>query len=99
MQKQRKFSPEFKREAVEQVRISGLSCAQIARELGIDGNVLTRWRRESEAGAKTAFTGTGTPRDQELVKLKRELARVTRERDFLKDAAAYFAKESSPGTR
>jgi len=46
-----------------------------------------------------AFGGTGSARDEEVARLKRELARVTKERDFLKDAATFFAKESSKGTR
>lgn len=61
--------------------------------------MLTRWVREADTVTDKAFTGSGTPRDQELARLKRELARVTKERDFLRDAAAYFAKESSSGTR
>lgn len=94
MSKRRKYSVEFKRGAVEQIRRSGVSCAQIARELGIGANLLTRWKQEAD-GPKAAFGGTGTPRDEELSKLKRELARVTKERDFLREAATFFAKASS----
>jgi len=94
MSKRRKYSVEFKRGAVEQIRRSGVSCAQVARELGIAANLLTRWKQESD-GPKAAFGGTGTPRDEELTKLKRELARVTKERDFLREAATFFAKASS----
>lgn len=94
MSKRRKYSIEFKRGAVEQIRRSGVSCAQVARELGIGANLLTRWKQEAE-GPKAAFGGTGTPRDEELTKLKRELARVTKERDFLREAATFFAKASS----
>ena len=93
MSKRRKYSIEFKRGAVEQIRRSGVSCAQVARELGIGANLLTRWKQEAE-GPKAAFGGTGTPRDEELTKLKRELARVTKERDFLREAATFFAKAS-----
>jgi len=95
----KKYSPEFKHEAVELVRRSQTSCRQFALEIGINPNMLTRWVREAEGPADKAFTGTGTPRDQELARLKRELARVTKERDFLRDAAAYFAKRSPSGTR
>lgn len=94
MSKRRKYSVEFKRGAVEQIRRSGVSCAQIARELGIGANLLTRWKQEAD-GPKAAFGGTGTPRDEELSKLKRELARVTKERDFLREAATFFARASS----
>lgn len=95
MTKRRKYSPEFKREAVELTRQPGVSCRQVALEIGIDPNMLTRWRREADAGASQAFKGSGTPRDQEVMRLKRELARVTKERDFLREAATYFARESS----
>jgi transposase len=94
MSKRRKYSVEFKRGAVEQIRRSGVSCAQVARELGVAANLLTRWKQEAD-GPKAAFGGTGTPRDEELTKLKRELARVTKERDFLREAATFFAKASS----
>ena len=95
MSKRRKYSPEFKRGAVEQTRQPGVSCAQVARELGIGGNVLTRWVREADSAGRQAFGGTGTPRDEEVAQLKRELARVKKERDFLREAATFFARESS----
>ncbi|SFN52684.1 transposase [Dokdonella immobilis] len=95
MSKRRKFSAEFKRGAVEQATRPGVSCAQVARELGIRDSLLTRWKREAEQQGQTAFGGTGTPRDEELARLKRELARVKKERDFLREAATFFAKGSS----
>ena len=95
MSKRRTFSQEFKQGAVEQARQSGVSCAQVARELGVRPNLLTRWKREADARGSQAFRGTGHPRDKEVADLKRELARVTRERDFLRNAAAFFARESS----
>lgn len=95
MSKRRKYSQEFKRGAVEQCLHPGVSCAQVARELGISANLLTRWKREYEAAGGLAFTGTGNPRDEEMARLKRELARVKKERDFLKKAATFFAKASS----
>lgn len=95
MSKRRKFSPEFKQGAVEQARQPGISCAQIARELGVAPNLLARWKREADAQAFQAFGGTGKPRDEEVAGLKRELARVKKERDFLREAATFFAKESS----
>lgn len=95
MSKRRKFSAEFKRGAVEQASQPGVSYAQVARELGIRDNLLTRWKRELHSQGKVAFGGTGTPRDEELAQLKRELARVKKERDFLREAATFFAKGSS----
>ena len=99
MSKRKRYSPEYKRELVELVRRSQSSCRQIALEVGVNPNMLTRWVREADAGGGKAFPGVGTPRDEELACLKRELTKVTRERDFLKDAAAYFAKQSPSGTR
>ena len=54
MSKRRKFSPEFKQGAVEQTRQLGVSCAQVARELGIGANLLTRWKREADAEGRHA---------------------------------------------
>lgn len=99
MSKRKRFSPEYKNELVELVRRSQSSCRKIALEVGVNPGLLTRWVREAEAGGAKAFPGGGTPRDEELARIKRELARVTKERDFLKDAAAYFAKQSPSGTR
>ena len=94
MSKRNRYSSEFKREAVLLTQ-SDISKAQIARELGINPNTLSRWCREYEAAGNQAFPGQGNARDAELVRLRRELARVKKERDFLKEAAAFFAKESS----
>jgi transposase len=94
----RKFSAEFKREAVALTAAPDVSVAQVARELGIGANLLGRWRRELAMDEATAFRGHGFARDEEVARLKRELARVRRERDFLKDAAGYFAKASRRDT-
>jgi len=95
MIKRRKYSAEFKREAIALTYQPGVSCRQIALEIGINPNLLSRWRREAEAGSDKAFSGSGSPRDEELSRLKRELARVKKERDFLREAATFFAKQSS----
>ncbi len=95
MSQRREFSAEFKRGAVEPASQPGVSCAQVARELGIRDTLLTRWKREAQNLRAAAFAGTGTPRDEELARLKRELARVTKERDVLREAATFFAKGSS----
>ena len=99
MSKRKRYSPEFKRELVDVVRRSQSSCRQVALEVGVNPNQLSRWVREAAAGGGKALPGGGVPRDEELARLKRELSKVTRERDFLKDAAAYFAKQSPSGTR
>ncbi len=94
MGKRRKFSDEFKREAVVLADQPGVTKAQVGRELGVHANVLTRWSRELRDSGAKAFSGAGRPRDEEMASLKRELARVKKERDFLKETAAYFARES-----
>jgi len=94
MGQRRKFSAEYKREAVAMLESPGVRVSQIAAELGIEANVLGRWRRELRQEPEQAFVGNGRPRDEELAHLRRELARVTKERDFLREAAAFFARAS-----
>jgi len=93
MRQRRKYSREFKQEAVQLASGPGVNRSQVAREIGIDPGLLGRWCRESEKEGNAAFKGHGKARDEEMAALKRELARVRKERDFLKDAAAFFAKE------
>ena len=93
MAKRRKYSEEFKREAVGLTRQPGASVSQVARDIGVSAGQLYRWRRKVEDEGKP-FPGSGVARDREVLALKRELAKVKRERDFLRDAAAYFASES-----
>lgn len=95
MSQRRKFSEEFKREAVGLTRQPGVRVSQIAQDIGVGANQLYTWRRKQDAHGAKAFTGSGVARDQELLTLKREVARLKKERDFLRDAAAFFAKESS----
>ena len=94
MVQRRRFSAEYKREAVAMLESPGVSVSQIAAELGIGANVLGRWRRELRQEQDQAFRGHGRPRDEDLALLRRELARVTKERDFLREAAAFFASAS-----
>ena len=89
----RKFSDEFKREAVGLAATPGVTRAQIARDLGIGAGLLGRWVRAFRESGEGAFPGKGNARDQEFATLKRELARVKKERDFLRDAATFFAKD------
>jgi transposase len=94
MGQRRKFSAEYKREAVAMLESPGVTVHQIAAELGIGATVLGRWRRELRQESAQAFRGNGRPRDENLALLRRELARVTKERDFLREAAAFFARAS-----
>ena len=90
----RKYSDEFKLEAVRLTQEPGVTMAQIAQDLGIRAGLLGRWAKEFRASGAAAFPGKGVPRDKEMADLKRELARVKKERDFLRDAATFFASET-----
>ena len=94
MPKRRQYPEEYKHEAVQLAKSTAGSISQVARDLGINANVLGRWCREAEREGPRAFRGQGVSRNEELTTLKRELARVKKERDFLKEAAAFFASES-----
>jgi transposase len=90
----KRYSAEFKREALHRATEEGMTDKAACDELGISTRQFQRWRGEMEVLGKEAFPGNGRPRDQELSDLKRELTQVKKERDFLKEAVAYFAKQS-----
>lgn len=92
----RQFSREFKFEAVRLVKESGVSVAQAARDLDVHATVLRKWIRERAMDPQHAFPGKGVmkPEQAEIERLKKEVAKLKMERDILKKAAAYFAKES-----
>lgn len=92
----RQFSREFKLEAVKLVTQRGVSVAQTARDLDVHENVLRKWVREASADPQHAFPGQGVmkPEQAEIERLRKEVAKLKMERDILKKAAAYFAKES-----
>ena len=95
MGRRKRYSAEFKRQALRRANEPGITDAVVCEELGISTRQLRRWRDAvTEHGEEQAFPGHGKARDQELAKLRRELKKVTEERDFLRDAARYFAKES-----
>ncbi len=93
MEKRQRFTKEFKVDAVQLWKSSGRPAAAVARELGLRRNHLYKWQAELDKG-EAAFPGSGRRADDEMARLKRELARVTEERDILKKAAMYFAKAS-----
>ncbi len=90
----KRYSAEFKREAILRASEEGITAAAVCAELGISTRQFRRWRDELQLLGNDAFPGQGRSRDEELTALKRELAKVKKERDFLKEAAAYFARES-----
>jgi transposase len=95
MTKRKKFTSEFKREAVRLMASSEKPPSEVARELGVRRNQLYKWKEQlGKRGAK-AFGGPGsrTESGDEVARLRRELEQVKKERDILKKAAAYFANE------
>jgi transposase len=95
MTKRKGFSPEFKREAVRLLETSQKSSADLARELGVRGNQLYKWKEQLGKRGAGAFPGSGrgSGSSDELARLRKELEKVKEERDILKKAATYFAKE------
>ena len=95
--RRRRFSREFKVEAVKLVKERGVSAAQAARDLGVHENVLRKWVKEFGSDPAQSFPGQGQmkPEQQEIERLRREINKLRAERDILKKAAAFFAKEST----
>jgi len=93
----RRFSREFKIEAVRLVRERGVSVAQAARDLDVHENQLRKWVKEFATDPAQAFPGQGQmkPEQLEIERLRREVAKLKAERDILKKAAAFFAREST----
>lgn len=92
----RKFSREFKLEAVKLITQRGVAVAQASKDLDVHENVLRKWIRELREQPQEAFPGNGKEMAQEaeVVRLRKEVAKLRVECDILKKAAAYFAKES-----
>ena len=97
-----KYTKEFREEAVKLVTEGGLSLPEAGRRLSLPPSTIGNWVKAYKAG-KLGNIGRSqrplTDMEMELARVKRELAEVKMERDILKKAAAYFAKESLPGTR
>ena len=94
-QTRRRFSRAFKVEAVRQLE-AGQRLAEVARQLEVNVTVLRRWKDQLAAEPEMAFPGNGRrrPAEDEVEQLRKDLAQVRAERDFLKKTAAYFARHS-----
>ena len=94
-EKKKKIYPsEFKESAIKLVIESGKPAAQVSRELGVNTNTMNTWiRARSISRSKSDRTREVNYHFEEIKKLKKELAQVKQERDILKKATAYFAKE------
>ena len=93
-EKRRSYTPEFKYEAVRLITEEGRSIAEVSRNLGINATMLGRWKRESEE--EEAFPGKGRMKamEEELRRLQRENWQLKMDREILKRAAAFFARET-----
>jgi len=99
---QGRYTKEFREEAVKMVMNGGMSLPEAARRLSLPPSTLGSWVKAYKAGKLGEVGKTQRPLteiEMELARTKRELAEVKMEREILKKAAAYFAKESLPGTR
>jgi transposase len=93
--KRRQFSPDFKAEAVRLVEAGGRPLSVVARDLDLDPKSLRQWKAEHQAEANPSPSGPLTSAErEELMRLRRENRRLQMERDILKKAAAFFARES-----
>jgi len=98
----RSYTKEFKEEAVKLIKEGGLNAREVGRRLSLPSSTIAYWVKMDKNG-KIGDVGKHqrhkTDIEMELARVKRELAEVKMERDIFKKAAAYFAKESLPGTR
>jgi len=92
----RSFTKEFKLEAVKLIKERGVSVARASQDLGVHQTQLRNWVKDFESDPRQAFPGQGQmkPEQLEIERLRREVIKLKAERDILKKAAAYFAKES-----
>lgn len=91
----RKFSREFKLAAVKKVVEQGLSCSEVARDLNISDNLIRNWKKSFEADGTLETESNGKESaEAELKRLREENRQLKMERDILKKATAFFAKES-----
>lgn len=96
MRKRRTFTAEFKQQAVAMIVEQGLSVAEVAADLEVNPNLLRKWKLQLETEGDAAIPGNGklTPEQEELRRLREENRQLKMERDILKKATAFFAKES-----
>ena len=93
MSQRKNYTDAFRQEAVRLLQVSGKSARQIGRELGVPQSVLNRWKKQSDASE--TVSDEDQSKNEELRQLRRENARLRMQRDILKKATAFFAKEPS----
>jgi len=95
----RKYTPEYRDGAVALVLDQGKSIADVARDLDLTPSALGYWVKQARANRSNGKTGLTTAEREELARLRKEVRELKFERDLLKKAAAFFAKESSGSSR
>jgi len=95
-EKRKSYDREFKLSAIKMITETGMSVSQVSRDLGINETSLHKWKKDYLTDRQNSFPGKGRmkPEEEELRRVKKELLRVTMERDILKKTIGYFAKES-----
>jgi len=88
------YPPEFRAHAIELARTSGLTPREVARDLGVDRDTIARWLHQADVDAGRR-DGATSDEKAELARLRREVAVLKEEREILRKAAAYFARESA----
>jgi len=98
--KNQRYTAEFKDDAINLVIEHGYSCAEVGRRLGINSNNVNRWVRLYREEQEFSLQGKPSPQElqAEVRRLRKENKRLQMERETLKKAAAFFAKESDPGS-
>ncbi len=99
MKTRRTYDRQFKIDAVKLLNNSDKTVTEMANNLGIKRDILSRWNKEFADESKKAFTGQGNPRDEELAQMKKEIANLRMERDILKKAMAIFSQPEGKNTR
>ena len=94
--KRKQYSKQFKIDAVKLITEQGYKVSEAARSLGIHEGILRRWKQELTSDDAQAFPGNGkmNSEKEELVRLRKEVKKLKMEKEILKKAAAFFAKES-----
>ncbi len=92
--KYRRYSPEFKRHALKRASEDGVTDKEVCEDLGVSERQLRRWRDQFRLEGDDALPGLKLSHKEEVAELRRRLAKAEQERDFLRDAAVFFAKES-----
>ncbi len=90
------YPPEFRHQAVQLVRHSGKTIPQVAQDLGVSDQSLRNWVKQADLDAGRRVDGLTTEEREELRRLRRETRILREEREILKKAAAFFARETGP---